>query len=60
MNERGRRNDSGSSLADSVQRVRQNQVTVLWGWDKRIWDEETSSLTNINIDTCRLRMVHRN
>ena len=30
MNERGRRNDSGSSLADSVQRVRQNQVTVLW------------------------------
>ena len=34
MNERGRRNDSGSSLADSVQRVRQNQVTVLWGWEE--------------------------
>ena len=26
MNGRGRRNDAGSSLADSVQRVRQNQV----------------------------------
>ena len=36
MNERGRRNDSGSSLADSVQRVRQNQVTVLWGWEKNL------------------------
>ena len=27
MNGRGRRNDAGSSLADSVQRVRQNQMT---------------------------------
>ena len=36
MNGRGRRNDAGSSLADSVQRVRQNQMTVLWSWGKNL------------------------